>query len=165
MTCLQETPMQLHLEQDPIRLQPGQGPDICLPLSLTALLDDGLQRFPPSEVALERAIARTEDALMPQIPAMRAHPHVQLACADAVLEPLAGLLALPVQPVRVRVWMLEIEQVEHAFNQIARVAAGLPASAVGLAERPDFVAALLVVRELMHHVGWRQLRLGDPAND
>lgn len=157
--------MQLHLEQDPIRLQPGNGADITLPLTLAALLDDGLQRFPPSEVALERAIADIEDALMPQIPALRAHPHMQLACADAVLEPLIQLLALPSRPVQVRVWMLEIEQVEHAFNQIARVAAGLPANAVGLTERPEFVAALLVVRELMHHVGWRQLRLGDPAND
>ncbi|KRG40534.1 hypothetical protein ARC78_12530 [Stenotrophomonas pictorum JCM 9942] len=161
MACLPETPMQLHLEHDPIRLRPGHGEDVCLPLSLTALLADGLQRFPPSEAALERAIARTEDALMPQIPALRAHLHLQLDCADAVLAPLTGLLVLPAQARPV----LQIEQVEHAFNLLARVAAGMPARSVGLPEQPGFVAALVVVRELMHHVGWRQLRLGDPAHD
>lgn len=152
--------MHLYLHENPLRLQPAHGPDIPLPLSLAALLDDGLQHFPPTEAALERAIASTEDALMPQIPALRALPPVRLDCTDAVLEPLRQLLALPAQPIHV----LEIEQVERAFNQIAQVAAGMPARAVGLAERPDFVAALLVVRELMHHVGWRQLRLRIPTS-
>jgi hypothetical protein len=153
--------MHLYLYENPIRLQPGHDPGITLPLSLAALLEAGLQRFPPTEAALEQAIASTEDALMPQIPALRAHPSIRLDCTYAVLEPLYDLLALPAQPVQV----LEIEQVERAFNQIAQVAAGMPARTVGLQERPDFVAALLVVRELMHHVGWRQLRLGNPAGE
>lgn len=152
--------MHLYLDENPIRLQPAHGPGIGLPLTLASLLEDGLRRFPPSEAALEQAIARTEDALMPQIPALRAHPHLRLDCSDAVLQPLAGLLGLPEQSEQ----LLDIEQVERAFNQVAQVAAGLPARAAGLSEHPGFVAALLVLRELMHHLGSGQLRLLQPPH-
>ncbi|WP_313319237.1 hypothetical protein [Stenotrophomonas sp.] len=147
--------MHLYLQEDQIRLQAGHTTNIRLPLSLASLLADGLQRFPPSEQALEQAIASTEDALMPWIPALRLEPDAVLECADAVLAPLPELLVYPAQPIL----ELDIDEVERAFNQLAQVAAGTPAKNAGLPERADFVAALVVVRELMHHVGWEQLRL------
>ena len=104
---------------------------------------------------MELAIASTEDALMPWIPALRLDSLEVLECADAVLAPLPGVLGYPQQAI----CELDIEEVERAFNQLAQVTAGMPAKSLGVPERPDFVAALVVVRELMHHVGWEQLRL------
>lgn len=147
--------MQLHLQEDLIRLQAGQTTNISLPLSLSSLLEAGLQRFPPSELALEQAIAATEDALMPWIPALRMDPSEVLESSDPVLALLPGVLAYPPQAI----CELDIEEVERAFNQLAQVAAGMPAKNLDIPERADFVAALVVVRELMHHVGWQQLRL------
>ncbi len=153
--------MHLYLQEDLIRLRAGQTTDISLPLSLSSLLEAGLRHFPPTERALEQAIASTEDALMPWIPALRQDSLEVLECVDAALVPLPGVLGYPQQPI----WELDIEEVERAFNQLAQVAAGMPAKSLGLPERADFVAALVVVRELMHHVGWQQLRLLEAGAD
>jgi len=150
-----ENRVHLYLQEDLIRLQAGQTTDISLPLSLSSLLEAGLRHFPPSEQALEQAIATTEDALMPWIPALRMDPLDLLESSDPVLALLPGVLAYPHQAI----CELDIEEVERAFNQLAQVAAGMPAKNLDIPERPDFVAALVVVRELMHHVGWQQLRL------
>lgn len=147
--------MHLYLQEDAIRLQAGRTTNISLPLSLSSLLEASLQHFPPSERAMELAIASTEDALMPWIPALRLDSLEVLECADAVLAPLPSVLGYPQQAIV----DLDIDEVERAFNQLAQVAAGMPAKSLGVPERPDFVAALVVVRELMHHVGWEQLRL------
>ena len=153
--------MHLYLQEDLIRLRAGQTTDISLPLSLSSLLEAGLQHFPPSEQALEQAIASIEDALMPWIPALRQDSLEVLECADPTLAPLPGVLGYPQQPI----WELDIEEVERAFNQLAQVASGMPAKSMGLPERANFVAALVVVRELMHHVGWQQLRLLEAGVD
>jgi hypothetical protein len=145
----------LHMDQDRISLQPADAEIIELPLSLDDLLDAGLQHFPPSELALERAIALTEDALMPHVAALRQHPLDVLIAADNALAALPSLLGRnDTAPLR-----LDIDEVERGFNQVAQVAAGMPAHAMGLPEQPRFVAALLVARELVHHVGWKQLQL------
>ena len=48
--------LQLHLQENPIRLQPPQGAAVVLPLSLADLLAAGLHAFPPQPSALEQAI-------------------------------------------------------------------------------------------------------------
>ena len=146
----------LYLHATPITLQPAHGEAIALALSLDRLLADGLARFPPGEAAIERAIATTEDALMPHVAALRAHPLEVLWVADDGLAALPTLLG---DEARTR-W--HIDAVERAFNLLADVAAGLPAHRAGLPAQPRFIAALVVVRELMHHVGWQQLQLPQP---
>ncbi len=143
----------LYLDATPIRLQPAQGDVVTLPLSLAQLLAEGLGRFPPSEHALEQAIATTEDALMPQVPALRMHPQELLQLADPSLSTLPAMLG------RMEAATFHIDEVEQAFNQVVDVAAGMPARSLGVPEESHFVAALLVVRELMHHAGWKQLQL------
>jgi hypothetical protein len=143
----------LYLDTAPIRLQPAQGEAITLQLSLEQLLAAGLGHFPPTELALEQAIATTEDALMAQMPALRAQPLELLQLADQTLAELPAVLGQPAGA------PLTVEAVERAFNQLVAVAAGLPARSLGIPEQPQFVAALLVVRELMHHVGWKELQL------
>lgn len=149
----------LYLASAPIRLEPADGTAIVLPLSLQQLLDTGLQRFPPGGIALEQGIAMTEDALMPHVAALRQHPLEVLNVADDALAPLPALLGQSTGTAHT----FGIDAVEQAFNLMADVAAGLPAHHVGLPEQPRFVAALLVVRELMHHVGWSALKLPSGA--
>ncbi len=149
----------LYLGSTPIRLEPVDGEAIVLSLSLQQLLDAGLQRFPPGEIALEQGIAMTEDALMPHVAALRQHPLEVLEMADDALAPLPALLGQNIGTAHT----FGIDAVEQTFNLLADVGAGLPAHRVGFPEQPRFVAALLVVRELMHHVGWSALRLSRDA--
>lgn len=151
--------MHLQLDEGPIRLHSGSSTDIRLPLSLAALLEAGLRHFPPSEQALEQAIALTEDALMPWIPTLRQESLEVLESSDAALVPLPGVLGYPPQAI----CELDIDEVERAFKQLADVATGMPAKHQGIPEHAGFVAALVVVRELMHHVGWQQLHLFEPG--
>jgi hypothetical protein len=152
--------LRLHLEEDPIRLQPPQGAAVVLPLSLDGLLAAGLDVFPPGGAALEQAIQLAEDALMPAIPAMRQSPAARLDCADPVLAPL--LPASGRDPLAAAT--LSIGDVEEVFDRLARVATGVPAHSLGLPAQPRFAAALVVVRELLHHVGLPALRVL-PATD
>ncbi|MGX9718841.1 hypothetical protein [Stenotrophomonas acidaminiphila] len=152
--------LRLHLQEATIRLQAAHAAAVVLPLSLDDLLAAGLERFPPRAAALEQAIQLTEDALMPAIPALRQPPATLLECADPVLAPLlpatgrdAGATAT-----------LSIAEVEEVFDRLARVAAGVPAHSLGLPAHPGFAAALVVVRELLHHVGLAALRVM-PAAD
>lgn len=147
--------LQLHLQETAIRLQAPHAAAVLLPLSLDDLLAAGLSRLPPGEVALEQAIQRVEDALMPAIPALRQPGATGLECADPVLAPL--LAASGRAPGTAAT--LSIDDVEEVFNRLARVAAGVPAHSLGLPAHPGFAAALVVVRELLHHVGLAALRL------
>lgn len=56
------------------------------------------------------------------------------------------------------------DAVEQVFSRQAAVALGRPAAAEGLPDDPRFVAALLVVRELMHHLDIPIVRLGAGGN-
>ncbi len=152
--------LQLHLQENPIRLQPPQGAAVVLPLSLADLLAAGLHAFPPQPSALEQAIQCVEDVLMPAIPALRHPAPVLLECADPVLAPLwAASGRVPGTVVT-----LSIADVENVFERLARVAAGVPAHSLGLPAQPRFAAALVVVRELLHHIPVPALRLR-PATD
>ncbi|MBL8830560.1 MAG: hypothetical protein JNM18_26540 [Planctomycetaceae bacterium] len=49
---------------------------------------------------------------------------------------------------------LEISTVEDVFGRLASVAYGAPATQLGIPESRSFAAAVLVLRELMHHAGF-----------
>ncbi|NSL53557.1 hypothetical protein [Uliginosibacterium aquaticum] len=105
------------------------------------------QHMPPSALALEEAIAVVEDQLAPLARQLRpaARLHLLLA-ADAALQPLfAG-----------REW-LSREAVEQQFRLLAEVAEGFPLSASGLPDDASFAASLLILREVMHHLGFAEL--------
>lgn len=151
-------PTRIFLEETPLRLQPeGAAPAITLPLDLASLLAAGLARFPPAESALEGAIATVEDALMPHVAALRRYPLDVLQGDGALLEDIARAAGrgAPVQ----QGLRLSVEEVERVFNRLVDVAAGMPARSLEIPESPRFVAALLVVREILHHVGYQWLEI------
>jgi len=131
----------------------GQAGTVDLAIGIETLLRRGLGEFPPSEVALENAIADVEDALMPQIAALRGQPLDALNYAGPQQQALRTALG------RQDVYSLSLEQVEQVFNQLVAVVEGLPAHQQDIAEDPGFVATLVIIRELMHHTGYQRLQL------
>jgi len=142
----------LRLENDRIEwgVQPSGDAATPMPMQLgyRTLADDILHSWPPTGGELEHAIEIVEDEIMRS--GARAMPGVRLAVSGG---PIAQLL------VRLRASSLSSSAavpqatVEQAFQDLAAVSLGRPASAVDPARSRDEAAALLILRELMHHLG------------
>lgn len=50
---------------------------------------------------------------------------------------------------------------EQTFERLAAVAEGRPVGQEGLPESTEFAAALLILREFMHHLGFSAVHVGD----
>ncbi|MCD7097794.1 hypothetical protein [Stenotrophomonas sp. MMGLT7] len=146
----------LHIGAEDTRFSAPQipGAAVTVPLGLHRLGGE-LAGFPPRESALEHAIACVEDALMPHVARIRQLGASSLASGDAACQAIAEAAgALPDRPV-----VIDIDAVERVFERLARVAAGRPARWEGLPEDQDFAAALVLLREIMHHAGFFSLRV------
>ncbi|HSI53720.1 MAG: hypothetical protein ACAH21_04725 [Ramlibacter sp.] len=121
----------------------------ALPGGSTALLPgDGL----PDDAALEMAIERAEDWVMPHATGLSGG---QLEVIDS-----AGRLGSGLQEVfasQQRQW--SVAQLESLFNEIAFRSAR-PHTAATLVLHRAFVADLVLLRELAHHAKLQQVRLG-----
>ena len=128
-----------------------------LPLGLTALQQQMRHAPLPTAGEVEACIAEVEDILMPRIAAwprtglLRTHDTEARHLAEA-----AAAVGHPAQPLPI---ILSIDAVEEVFNRLADVLGGMPAARLGIPERPEFIAYLIVLRELMHHAGFVSLRV------
>ncbi len=109
-----------------------------------------LRHEPATAAELEAAIAEVEDLVMPVI---------RMLPSDAMLEAsgpefgeVLGQLPDAVDGKRV-----PIEAVERLFNRLADVAGGSPAGSQGVPARASFALGLVVLREVMHHGGYRSV--------
>ena len=124
-----------------------------LPIGSQQLGRGPLRRTPPSPLELEQAIAEVEDRIMP-LARQSLAPSRLLLLAPA-LAPLAAVSQGPAP--------LPREQIERYFQQLAAQAEGDPGATSLFAPTPEFAAALLIVREWMHHLGFEQLEFADSA--
>ena len=109
------------------------------------------QRLPPGGVELEAAIDAIEEALVPVIPELQAGDSLETSDPEVLaLAEFAGLQGAGR-------FSLDITDVERQFNRLVDVATGRPASAEGLPLRAEFIANLVILREIMHHAGRRTL--------
>ena len=128
-----------------------------LPLGLTALQQQMRHAPLPTAGEVEACIAEVEDILMPRIAGwprtglLRTHDAEARHLAEA-----AAAAGHPAQPLPLT---LSIDAVEEVFNRLADVLGGMPAARLGIPERPEFIAYLIVLRELMHHAGFVSLRV------
>jgi exopolyphosphatase/pppGpp-phosphohydrolase len=118
----------------------------------------------PTPLELETAIASVEDTVYVAHRqygpwAHAAQGRVQWWSTDAALVELALLAGLPPSSRMV----LTLETMEALFQRLTYVAQGRPAASEGLPERASFAAALLLLRELMHHMPFHTLHLVGPA--
>lgn len=142
----------LHLGDDVLALAwetPGQAAQIVFtPPGLQTLVDRHLSAEHVSALTVEQAIAEVEDAVMPwhkQLPNT-----AQLLTADVVVVTLARWASMPSDTGS---WQFTTEAVEALFNRwVARVQ-GRPYREDPLPASGPLVAALLVLRECLHHLG------------
>ena len=128
-----------------------------LPLGLTALQQQMRHAPLPTAGEVEACIAEVEDILMPRIAAWPRT--VLLRTHDAEARHLAEATAAAGHPAQPLPLTLSIDAVEEVFNRLADVLGGMPAARLGIPERPEFIAYLIVLRELMHHAGFVSLRV------
>lgn len=141
------------LAADPLLFRaPAGAADITLPWSLAALARRVGMAFPPREAVLEAAIAEVEDAVMPHVSALRARDTQVLEVSGAAGTAIVALAA------GAQAHEATLDEVERLFNRLAYVAAGRPAAVEGLPEDAGLALALLVLREILHHVGYAVLR-------
>jgi exopolyphosphatase/pppGpp-phosphohydrolase len=104
---------------------------------------------PPTGAELERAIDAIEDALM-----ARRLGHADrgtLATSSASLRSLPGLASNGA--------VLSLDQVESLFQRLADASSGPPTALGGLPADRETAAALLILRETMHHLGFDRVQM------
>lgn len=147
----------LNLQLSPDQLQlvpPHSAPIYSTPLGWhTVVLAFG-QRMPTAR-SLENAIATVEDAVMPAASMLPGMPFTLHTSSQLLREVAQAAGAnLGARPVR-----LSRTAVEHLFNRLANQVHRPGHADPALPQRPDFAAALLVLREALHHwaVEWVEL--------
>lgn len=117
-----------------------------LPLAPSLLREQWLRHAPPRPQELEAAIEAVEDLVMPLHRVLPPAEVLHVLAADGA--PLAALAQA-----RTR------DELEALFNRAAAIAQGRPASSDPALADPETVAALVILREVMHHLGFTQLQI------
>ena len=101
---------------------------------------------PPTPGEIENAIMQVEDEVT--LAREMTADHATLVTSDASIREIAQIAgghAGPGSP-------LPVESVERVFALLAGHSQGRPASSAGIPGDPAFAAALLILREFMHHL-------------
>lgn len=117
----------------------GTSQTFPLALGLDALTPGPFRRDPPSALELEQAIMVVEDMLMPLAARIPPHPVLHLHSPVPLAEPLGS---------RVQ----SRENIERLFGQLVAMVEGDPLASAQLPKDRRFAAALLILREWMHHL-------------
>jgi exopolyphosphatase/pppGpp-phosphohydrolase len=123
---------------------------ITLPVGPRGLVDAVLLHDPPTPAELERAIEVVEDALMAS--RLTQSDRGELVTADALLLALPGMESSGGGG-------LTREAVEALFQRLASRSLGSPIATAELPPQRDIAAALIILRECMHHLGFDRVGL------
>ena len=117
-----------------------------LPLGTASLARQWMRHTPPTPLDIEHAIEVTEDVLMPLAAKLARTEQLQLSGSGAAVV-LQGVGAEADAVLR---WSLD--EVEELFNRITMVSQGRPTGHEALPTAPEFYAAMVIVRECLHHL-------------
>lgn len=117
-----------------------------LPLGTASLARRWMRHTPPTPLDIEHAIEQTEDVVMPLAAKLLRTEQLQLRGSGAALI-LQGAGAAPDAALH---WSLD--EVEDLFNRITMVSQGRPMGHEALPTVPEFYAAMVIVRECLHHL-------------
>jgi hypothetical protein len=117
-----------------------------LQLGTASMARQWMRHTPPTPLDIEHAIEVTEDVLMPLAAKLVRTEQLQLGGSGAALI-LQGVGSAPDAVLR---WSLE--EVEDLFNRIAMVSQGRPSGQEALPTAPEFYAAMVILRECLHHL-------------
>jgi len=115
--------------------------DAALALGWRSIARDHFRHEPPAPLEIENAIAAVEDEVG------RTHSAIPKGGALLTRDPAILEIALAAGIAQSAETRLTIDAVEHMFTRLAAGARGLPAG-------HEFSATLLILRELMHHLGF-----------
>jgi len=125
----------------------GRALSDTLPLGPALLRGQCLRHDPPQAQELEAAIEAVEDVVMPL---HRVLPADAMLCV--VVSAADGAVLAPLAEARTR------DQLEALFDRAAAIAQGRPARSDPALADAEVMAALVIVREVMHHLGFTQLQ-------
>ena len=117
-----------------------------LRLGTASLARQWMRHTPPTQLDIEHAIEQTEDVVMPLAAKLVRTEQLQLSGSGAALI-LQGVGAAPDPALH---WSLD--EVEDLFNRIAMVSQGRPIGQEALPTAPEFYAAMVILRECLHHL-------------
>lgn len=140
-------PVRLRLQAQSTVLEFDDGRTVTLPVGPRGLAEAALRHDPPTPVELERAIDLVEDAMTGV--RVASVDRGDLSTADSLLQALPGL-GLPGPG-------LERDAVEVLFQRLASRAHGMPVAVDELPHGRDIAAALLILRECMHHLDFDRI--------
>ena len=123
---------------------------ITLEIGPQGLVDAVLRHDPPTPAELECAIDLIEDALTGLH--LESAAGDRLVTADWILQSLPGL--------GVQGGSLTRDAVELLFQRLASRALGAPVPAAELPHGREIAAALVILRECMHHLGFGSIDVG-----
>lgn len=123
------------------------------PLGVDSLVGQSLRHEPPRPIELEHAIELTEDAVMPL--AARFEGETELILQG----PGATLMARSLAVGGIAPLVLTLDEIEALFNRLVAVSEGRPTSQETLPTDARFFAAMLILREFMHHLHFARLTI------
>ncbi|GAA4402975.1 hypothetical protein [Quisquiliibacterium transsilvanicum] len=138
---------QLELQAQATVLLFDEGRTVALPVGAQGLAETVLRHDPPTSLELERAIDDIEDAL--SAARVARVDGGELVTADPLLLSLPGLDRPGAGLAR--------DDVEALFGRLASRAHGMPVVGTDLPHGRDVAAALLILRECMHHLGFERV--------
>lgn len=146
---------EIHVEDDRTMLSDGAAPEVVVSVGACGLAEQLLRHDPPTPDSIERAIDRVEDALAAT--GLKHAARGDLLTRDPQLHALLGLRAAGAHVTR--------DEVELQFQRLASASLGQRSLPDRLPAGPA-AAALLILRECMHHLGYEGVRRKDgQAND
>jgi exopolyphosphatase/pppGpp-phosphohydrolase len=117
---------------------------------------DFFRRSPPTPLEMENAIATVEDEVTRAVELVASGS--TLYGSDPLVREIARLAGVASSARGVQI-TLTLDAMEQTFNRLVAVAEGRPARQEGLPDNAEFAAALLILREFMHHLRFDAITL------
>lgn len=143
-----KTWLRLEANQTTLRTPPYAG--VALAVGVHALATSIFRHDPPTPAELEQVIDAVEDALMAA--RLPRGDGGEINSTDSILRELPGLQAPGAQ--------LSRDAIEALFQQLASASSG-HSGTVSLPQGGPAKAALIILRECMHHLDYDSILMGD----
>lgn len=150
MTMVSSGPTLLRFDAHRTTLSDGTSPAVVVAVGVSDIAEPLFRHDPPKPFEMEQAIDLVEDALAAT--GLRHLARGELLTDDPRVCALLGLTADGTR--------LGREDVEVLFQRLASTSLGLPGALAGLPSGREAAAALLILRECMHHLGYAAIRSG-----
>ena len=148
-------PTRLRLEAQRTTLAADSASEVMLAVGVRGIADRFFRHDPPTPFEMEQAIDVVEDALTSS--RLQHAERGELMTNDPLLQ--AWVTAGSLQGDAAR---LTRDEVEAIFQRLASASLGHPRALAGLPTGQDAAAALLILRECMHHLDYDGIRFAAP---